>query len=232
MDAISTAAAPAAQPFDYGGLPLHDRTAMQLSAERIRDRLSSIQRDILAIGAELLKVRSRVPHGTFHAWIAAELGITPRAAQNYMGAARLVRSAPEPARETVSLLPPATLYRLAAPSTPKAVVAEVLAAVEGGEVPAPSVIVQRIAKAKREALEVAKAQQVSGSTEAERFRENADREAAERQHAENAFKAVVADLVSRHGEVMREVAAALDLPASHRFRDVLRAALNEAGGGA
>jgi hypothetical protein len=245
MDATSRPAESTAQAFDYGRVELANHTAMQLAAERIRDRLSSIHRDFLAIGAELLTVKESVPHGTFGAWVEGELHITPRAAQSYMNAARLVQSVPDPARETVSHLPPTALYKLAAPSTPKEVVAEVVQAAEGGTLPPPPVIFQRIDEAAREAREVAKAQKAKpGRTEAEakklvvrrnaqrvrqreELRQEQAREDAKRARADDALTAAVHRLVSDHRDLMREIAAALNSPASYRFRDLLRAALAE-----
>jgi hypothetical protein len=245
MDAISLPAAPAARTFDYGSLELHHRTAMELAAARIRDLRSSIQRGLLAIGAELLTVKDRVPHGAFGAWVAGELHITLRAAENYMAAARLVQSVPEPIRETVSLLPPTTLYKLAAPSTPKKVVEEVIQAAEGGAVPPLTTIRQRIDEAAREEREVAKVQKAKpGRTEEEakklvarrradrardreRQRQEQARVEAEREHAKAELKAIVARLVADHPEVMRQVEAVLGGPASWHLHSLLRAALVE-----
>lgn len=229
--------------FDYGTLDLPDRTAMQLAAERIRERLSSIQSDFLAIGAELLKVKARVPHGTFGTWIEAELGITPRTALNYMGAARLVGSIPEPARETVSLLPPAALYKLAAPSTPQVVVDEMVRAAESGALPPPPVILNRIDEAAREAREVAQAQKAKpelSEAEAkeaiarrrkeqarrrEKMRQRDAEEAAERERECDDFRSAIEELAREHPEVMRRLAAAMKSPASFMFDRVLRATL-------
>ena len=55
------------------------------------------------------------------AWIEREVGILRRTAQAYMSAAKLAEKS-----ATVALLLPATVYRLAAPSVPAAVVEIVL----------------------------------------------------------------------------------------------------------
>ena len=242
----STAITTPAVGFDYGAMELPERSAMQLSADRIRERLSSIHRDFLAIGAELMRVKERVPHGTFTAWVEAELGMTPRSAQNYMAAAALVQSMPEPARETVSLLPPTTLYKLAAPSTPKEVVAEVVQAAEAGALPPTTAIVQRIDEAAREAREVKAAQKAKpGRTEddakkiiakrraaqaaqRERMRQEETKAREERERVNADLKALARRLVTEHRDVMKEVSDALEGPSYWDFGRILRDALNEA----
>lgn len=216
--------------FDYGSLAPVDRDEMQVAVGRIRGKLSAIQRDFLAIGEELLRVKSCVPHGMFGQWVETELQITPRAAQLYMRAAGLVQSVPEPVRETVSHLPATTLYRLAAPSTPKQVVAEIVQAAEGGSLPPIDAITQRIDDATREAREVAevmKAKDGRGEAEAKKLlarrranqardrqmrEEEQAREVAERAHAEAELKAAIQRLVDAHPAVMRDVAQAISEP--------------------
>ncbi len=213
--------------FDYGALPPADRDEMQVAVGRIRGKLSTIQRDFLAIGEELLRVKERVPHGMFAPWVETELQMTPRAAQLYMRAAGLVQSIPAPIRETVSHLPATTLYKLAAPSTPKEVVAEVVQAAEDGVLPLPPDIIQRIDEATREAREVAEVQKAkTGRTEAEakklltrrraaqaaaREKERQERaiEDAERARRRDELRSAVLRLVDVHPDAMRELARAI-----------------------
>jgi vacuolar-type H+-ATPase subunit I/STV1 len=61
--------------------------------------------------------------------VEAEIGIADRTAQAYMSAARLE----EAKGATVALLPPATVYRLAAKSTPAEVVDVVVARAKSGD---------------------------------------------------------------------------------------------------
>lgn len=219
MDAISLPAATVARTLDYANVALADRTAMQLAADRIRDRLSSIQGNLLAIGRVLLMVKVRVPHGTFGVWVEAEPQIRRRAAQNYMNVARFMQSVSEPEHETVSLLQPTALYKLAPPSTPQDVVMEIVGAAESGTLPPPPAILQRIDEAARDGHKLAKAQQGKpGCAEAERACEKND------------LRGTVQRLVSDHRDAMQEIAAVLNSPVSRYFRDFLRAALAEAVG--
>jgi hypothetical protein len=221
--------------FDYASLPLADASALRLTADRIRDRMNGIKRDTLAIGRELLDIKDRLPHGAFGAWVRAELGMTPRTAQNFMNAARLVQSVPEPIRESVSLLPPATLYRLSAPSAPQEVVQEVVLAAAERAVSPSDHILRRLDEAAAERREVRSAMQKKpGRTEqdakaivrrrrADRARDQARREeewAREKaqRRAEEAREAA-RRLVVAHPAVMAQVAARLRGPGSWAFSD-------------
>lgn len=80
---------------------------------------------ISEMGGLLLEAKTLVPHGKFAAWAQRELGISLRSAENYMAAARFL----EGKSESVSHLPPAVIYRLAAPTAPPELVADVVAGV-------------------------------------------------------------------------------------------------------
>ena len=90
-------------------------------ADRIRHALHN---NVIEIGDLLLQAKAQLEHGEFQNWAKRELGIKPRSAQNYMNAAAFVKDK----SETVALLPPATLYKIAAPSAPPEIVEKVLAA--------------------------------------------------------------------------------------------------------
>lgn len=150
-----TAALPSeVTPFDYSQLEFPDAAALQLVADRIRDRLADTQRSAIAIGLDLLGAKRRLQHGSFVSWVLAEFGFTPRTAQNLMNVARFVQAAPAEIHESVSRLPAATLYRLAAPTASPAVVAEVLQAAAAGDLPSPPIILRRLEEAGAESREV------------------------------------------------------------------------------
>jgi hypothetical protein len=111
--------------FDYASLDPALATDARAAIARIRARIRSARYEI---GHDLIAIKSQMDHGTFGNWIAAELGITLRTAENYMNAAKFV----EGKSESVSLLPPSAIYALAAPSAPTEIVQEVLAAVDAG----------------------------------------------------------------------------------------------------
>lgn len=232
--------------FDYEALPVPDRTALRLAADRIRDRTGRIRSDLVAIGRELLGVKDRLDHGAFAAWCQVEAGIEPRSAQRYMQAARLVGSLPEPARDTVTHLPPSTLYKLAAPSAPAEVVKEVVEAATNGTALPAERIQQRLVEAIAAQRELKKAMR-GGRTEEQarallkRRRENArrhdqrlnDERAAERakREADRAeLQALIATFVTDHPDAAGRVMDILRHSGfQYELRDLWAAALREAG---
>jgi ATPase subunit of ABC transporter with duplicated ATPase domains len=99
----------------------------------------------------LKTVKDLLRHGQFTAWLAAEFGLSERAARNYMVAAEWAAGK----TATVSVLQPTTVYALGAPSTPETVKVGVLERLESGEAVSDrevkSLIIQ--AKAERKAAE-------------------------------------------------------------------------------
>jgi hypothetical protein len=143
---VSVVAAPAAAIFNYDALPAHDTDLLRESAERIRANVRRTTAAILEIGRDLLKAKERLDHGQFSAWVDAECGFGVRSAERYITAAKLA----EGKNDTVSLLPLATVYRLAAKSTPPAVIEAVISRVEAGEVLSYTVVKEMIHAGKPE----------------------------------------------------------------------------------
>ena len=112
-------------PFDYSALGEAAADA-QAIVERFRTRSRAL---ILDTGRELLAVKDRLDHGLFMKWVASELGINPRTAQNYMMAATAFGDK----SEIVSHLPPTTIYALSAPTVPSSFREEVVGRLEAGE---------------------------------------------------------------------------------------------------
>ena len=75
------------------------------------------------LGALLREAKALLPHGKFEGWARRELGVSLRSAENYMAASAFLEGKPE----TVSHLPPSVIYKLAAPSAPPELVADVVA---------------------------------------------------------------------------------------------------------
>jgi hypothetical protein len=97
-------------PYAYDSLPDQQEAAMlKAAAERIHNLRRAA---VIDVGRELIAVKKRLDHGRFERWILAEFTMSPRTAQNYMAAAALVGEE----NETVSFLPPATLYKLGSTS--------------------------------------------------------------------------------------------------------------------
>jgi Protein of unknown function (DUF3102) len=109
-------------PFDYATVSAATATALRAQAERIRAAVKSTTEAIVQIGTDLIAVKQAIEHGKFQCWIESECGFSVRTAENYIRAAEFA----EGKSATVALLQPATVYRLAAKSTPLAIVDDVL----------------------------------------------------------------------------------------------------------
>src|SRR5262249_5202495 len=86
---------------------------------------------VIEIGRELISIKGQLEHGQFTEWVEIECGFSLRSAENYMRAAAFAVGK----SETVSLLRPATAYRLAAKSAPPEVVSAVIRSIEAGHIP-------------------------------------------------------------------------------------------------
>ena len=80
---------------------------------------------IRELGILLCEAKELLPHGKFEGWARRELGVSLRSAENYMAAARFL----EGKTETVAHLPASVIYRIAAPSAPPELVADIVAGV-------------------------------------------------------------------------------------------------------
>jgi hypothetical protein len=125
--------------FDYDALPADLAESTRAAAQRIK---SCTRASIIEIGRELLAVKKALAHGEFGAWLESEFGMTSRSAQRYMSAALAFGDK----YDTVSFLPPTTLYRLAAASAP--VRDEIVRRFETGE-RLPGSVVEEIVKRDR-----------------------------------------------------------------------------------
>lgn len=117
-----------------------DNQFLRKLAEQVRNHSRSSTKSIIAIGEALRDAKKHLEHGRFVEWVKAECGFTIRTAQNYMRAAELTDKS-----ETVSLLNPAAIYRLAKASTPPDVVDRVVEMLEAGEEPTEQEVVALIA---------------------------------------------------------------------------------------
>ncbi|MBY0299839.1 MAG: DUF3102 domain-containing protein [Methylobacterium sp.] len=187
VDLFAPAEAASSGDFDYGSMePVTAREARAI-AERYRKRVKTY---VIDTGRDLLVMKQQLDHGVFHRWIEAELGLSPRTAQNFMQAATAFADE----RETVSRLPPATIYALASPSTPEPIRREVVQRLKAGERVEPEAIKQQIATAKTEARRLAEEAKAAARWERmspeERAAEGRSRSArANRKAAEEARRA-------------------------------------------
>jgi len=99
------------------------------------------------IGKALLRAKRYLGHGEFIRWVEGEAGIPARSAQTYMRVGRWVADK----SVAVAHLPPTVLYVLSSPSTPEAVVLDVLKRVDAGERVPPIAVIRREASEVRQA---------------------------------------------------------------------------------
>lgn len=107
--------------YDYSTVPEEHREALRRSALTIKPRLKRAAEDLFVIGRELMAVKVRLPHGTYTNWLDVEFGLSDRMAQRFMNVSERLG----PKSDKLSVLPPSTLYLLAAPSTPDEAIAKV-----------------------------------------------------------------------------------------------------------
>lgn len=154
-------------PFDYGLLAADLADEARASAERIN---ASKRKHIIEVGCELIKIKERLTHGHFIDWIDRELNFSAATARNYMAAAREFADKPL----TVSVLPPATLYRLAG-ATPE-VRQDIVSRVEAGEYVDREEVDEAIRRPKVEHAEAAKLKAEQAKKEARSARRRERRE--------------------------------------------------------
>jgi hypothetical protein len=115
--------------YDYSQLPSEHREAVRRSARIIKPLLKRTAEDIFIIGGELRAVKEMLPHGRYTEWLGIEFGLSERMAQHFVN----VRERLGPKSEKFSVLPPSTLYLLAAPSTPDEAIAVVEERIDAGD---------------------------------------------------------------------------------------------------
>lgn len=123
------ALAPIGAGYDYSGVPADVAERAREVAAVVRLMHRRTMQAILDMGRELISVKESLGHGRFGDWLEAEFGAVARTARNYMMAAdRFGDKA-----EIVSVLPPATVYALASPSTPETTRAQVIERLSSGD---------------------------------------------------------------------------------------------------
>ncbi len=115
--------------YDYNQLATEHRDAVRRSARIIKPLLKRTAEDIFIIGGELRSVKDMLAHGKYTEWLGVEFGLSERMAQHFVN----VRERLGPKSEKFSVLPPSTLYLLAAPSTPDEAIAVVEERIDAGD---------------------------------------------------------------------------------------------------
>lgn len=162
--------------FDYAELPPEYAEFARSIATRFRNWANSSTVEGMKIGLSLIEIKSRLDHGQFGTWLRAEFPGHERTAQRLMQTAKVFGDK----YDTVSDLPPATLYELSAPSTPAELRVEVIEHLEAGSQIDPVGIRARIQEA-RKSLKRSKAQkQAIKRRESAKPAEQSDRNAEAR----------------------------------------------------
>jgi hypothetical protein len=198
-------------------------SSAQAAADRIRSRNARMAESMIAIGLDLIEIKNRLQHGRFTEWLAVEFAWTERTAQSFMRAAEAFGAK----AKLVSVLPPATIYKLAAKSTPKTIRDTVIDGLERGEHIHARNVEAEIAAARARAQQDRREAKLSDKTRKARKRkaeqvDAARREREERQRAaELAADAVARELILEFGDatVRRLLDAVQDFyvgPALHR----------------
>lgn len=131
--------------YDYNQLPTEHREAVRRSARIIKPLLKRTAEDIFIIGGELRGVKEMLPHGRYTEWLEVEFGLSERMAQHFVN----VRERLGPKSEKFSVLPPSTLYMLAAPSTPDQAISLVEERIDAGDRVSVAHVQRTIAEQKR-----------------------------------------------------------------------------------
>lgn len=127
--------------FDYSGVSDAVAAEAEQTAQRIRDRLRG---SIIETGNDLLAIKVKLGHGKFGEWLKFHFSMSERTAQNFMNAASVFGATPK----VIDVLPPSTVYKLAAKSAPVDVRQSVIDEVVAGSLPSQTDVEARIAAAK------------------------------------------------------------------------------------
>jgi hypothetical protein len=112
--------------FDYASVPKSVANFLQGESERIRRQYTN---SIVQIGKALLGTKRYLSHGSFIAWVEAEVGMPARTAQAYMRVAQWASGK----SASVAHLPPVVLYLLSASNTPPDFARRIIERVEAGD---------------------------------------------------------------------------------------------------
>ena len=163
--------------FDYETLHADAAARLRSAALRIRERM---QGSIFETGRDLIAIKDLLEHGAWGAWLKAEFGMTARSAQRYMNAAGLASKS-----DTVSVLPPTAIYKLASPSTPDIARDTIIDRLEKGEMVSMKEVTDEIDCRRREQAEADRLAKLSPK---ERERKKRQREKRQRESAASEAK--------------------------------------------
>jgi hypothetical protein len=135
--------------YDYSTVPEAHRERVRRAALTIKPRLKRAAEDIFVIGKELRGTKALLPHGEYTNWLDVEFGLSDLMAQRFVNVYERLGTK----SDIMSVLPPTTLYLLAAPSTPDEAIAAVENQLDAGERIRVANVQRTIADAKQKAKE-------------------------------------------------------------------------------
>lgn len=175
--------------YDYSLVSEAYRDTLRRSAITIKPRLKRAAEDIFVIGKELKATKALLPHGEYTNWLDIEFGLSERMAQRFVNVYERLGSK----SDIMSVLPPTTLYLLAAPSTPDEAIQTVETELDAGERISVSAIQRLIAVAKRNVKSSMSANKVFAGETAKDV--PVDDEVIDRQLAAQRMETVLANVV-------------------------------------
>lgn len=126
---MPTSASPKAwKTFDYSALDDSTCQFVQQQTGEIKALMKRTAQDIVEIGQKLVKVKEKLGHGRFGAWLEAEFEWSIQTAKRFMNVAAAFQN-----QQFVDFIAPSALYELAAPSIPSIARDEALARAKAGE---------------------------------------------------------------------------------------------------
>ena len=144
--------------FHYTGVTAEVAKEAEATANRIRDRHRT---SIIDTGYDLCAVKEKLEHGLFGKWLRFHFNMSERTAQNYMNVAIVFGSTPK----VIDVLPPTTVYKLAAKGASEQIRQSVIEGVAKGlslnhmEIDSRIALAQKEERQKREAEHAVKQKQ-------------------------------------------------------------------------
>lgn len=125
---MPTASPKAWKKFDYAALDASTSQFVQQQTGEIKALMKRTAQDIVEIGQKLVKVKEKLGHGRFGAWLEAEFEWSIQTAKRFMNVAAAFQN-----QQFVDFIAPSALYELAAPSIPSIARDEAIARAKAGE---------------------------------------------------------------------------------------------------
>ncbi|GGA77918.1 hypothetical protein GCM10011491_01380 [Brucella endophytica] len=172
IPALPTAPANERDAF-YASLEASEAAELQATASRINSRHRAAVAGLIETGKDLIRIKDSIS-GHFDKWLKIEFEMSKGSAWNYINTALHFADVPK----VVEILPPATVYKLAAKATPEDVRNAVVQEITSGVVPTKQDVERRIAEARQRAADEERARKQAEHEQAEAERQKREDEQA------------------------------------------------------